>query len=320
MQAAVVRVIAAVAAVLVAFVVAVVALNASVYSPAGFVRTYVDALARQDPSAALRLAGPLPSSSAIDDLLTEEVMAELEIIDVVETGQLGARHLVEVTYRADGAPGRTEFEVESTGSILGFFTQWAFARSPLVRVDLQVRHAQEFTANGVRLLAPEANAERTYLAFTPGSIAFAHESQLLRAPARTIVFGAPARPISLSIDALPNEDFVSMIRTESRGYLDECARQQVLYPVGCPFGQVIADRLAGAPSWSILEYPGVELIPTATLGEWSVPVTGGLAQLDVEVRSIYDGQVTTLSESVPFQLGFIVTMVEEEIILTPRLG
>lgn len=303
-----------------AFIGSVILLNATVYSPVGYVQAYVDALVRKDPGAALGLAGPLPSSSAIDDLLTEDVMADLEILQVAELESAGPRHLVEVRYRAEGREGRTEFELEDTGRVLGLFTQWSFARTPLVQLDLRVLHAQDFTANGARRVAPVAGMSATYLAFTPGAIAFAHESPLLSAAERTIVFGAPSRPLSVTIDAVANDAFVELVRTQSTAYLDACATQQVLYPVGCPFGQDIADRLAAAPQWSIVDYPAVSIVPTSTLGEWMVPVTEGVAVIDVKVRSIYDGAVTPFSSAVTYRVGYVVTLVGDEIIVTPRLG
>src|SRR5690606_8184682 len=147
-------------------------------------------------------------------------------------------------------------ELEQTGSILGLFTQWSFARTPLVQLDLQVLHAREFTANGVRRVTPVADAAQRYLAFTPGAISFGHESELLSASERLVVCGSPARRVSVTIDTVPNADFTERVRVQAHAFLDECAQQQVLYPSGCPFGQDIADRLAGAPAWSIISYPG----------------------------------------------------------------
>jgi len=320
MKGTVIRLGIALAVLIGAFAAAVIILNATVYSPAGFVRTYVDALVRKDPTAALSLAGPMPSSSSLDDLLTEEIMTDLEIRDIVELPETGPRHLVEVRYTAAGRDARAEFEVERTGTILGFFTQWGFARTPLVQLDLQVLHAREFTANGVRRVTPAADATRTYLAFTPGAITFEHESELLTAPPHTLVFGSPSRPASVTIEAAANDTFTELVREQARTYLDECAEQRVLYPVGCPFGQDIADRLATAPTWSIRTYPTVTLRPTTTYGEWAVPPADGVAQIEADVRSIYDGSVTPFEAPVSYRVGYVVTFVGEDIIVTPRIG
>ncbi|HWL60532.1 MAG TPA: hypothetical protein VNQ48_06575 [Microbacteriaceae bacterium] len=320
MRGAVIRLGIAVAALIGAFLGAVAILNTTIYSPAGYVQTYVDALVRKDPGAALGLAGPLPSSSALDDLLTEDVMPDLEVTEITELKSTGSRHRVEVRAVVAGQPTTAEFELEETGSILGLFPQWGFARTPLVQLDLQVLHASEFTANGVRRVAPAPNAARTYLAFTPGAITFGHESTLLTAPDRAVVFGSPTRPVAVTINPLPNDTFTEAVRSQAHAFLDACAEQQVLYPVGCPFGQDLADRLASPPSWTILAYPPTTLLPTTTLGEWTVPVGEGVAEVDAEVRSIYDGSVTPFTAAVEYRIGYVVTLVGEEIIVTPRLG
>ncbi len=94
-------------ALVIAFVASIIVLNQTVYTPVAFVRGYLDALARHDVGAALALAGPLPSSSAVDDLLTAEVLGDLESYTVEETAApVDGVHLVAVSYVADGHEGR----------------------------------------------------------------------------------------------------------------------------------------------------------------------------------------------------------------------
>lgn len=304
-----------------AFIVAVAVLNQTVYTPAGFVRGYLDAIARHDVVAALELAGPLPSSSAEDDLLVAEVLGELESYTVTETGNAGDVRTVAVDYRADGRTGSTTFRVEPAGSVLGMFPTWAFASSPLARLELTVQHARDFTANGVRFVAPVQDVASTYLAFTPGVIAFAHKSEFLTAPAQTVVLGAPRAPRSIEVDAQANSEFVGIVEQQVREYLDACVAQQRLFPVGCPFGQVINDRLDSAPVWSIVSYPTVAVVPTAVPGEWHVPPAAGRVRLQVEVRSIADGEITPFDTEMDFAMGFAATFVgAREIVVTPELA
>jgi len=305
----------------IAFVVAVAVLNQTVYTPAGFVRGYVDALARHDVSAALALAGPLPSSSAEDDLLVREMLGELESYDVAETGSSAGVHSVGVDYRADGREGRAAFRVEQTGSILGMFPTWGFASSPLAELEVTVQHARDFTANGVRFVAPVQDVASTYLAFTPGVIAFAHKSEFLTAPVQTVVLGSPRSQRSIGIDAQANSEFVRIVDEQVREYLDACAAQERLFPVGCPFGQVINDRLDSPPVWSIAAYPVISVQPTTVPGEWHVPAANGTARLQVDVRSIADGEVSQFDTQMEFSMSFAVTFVgAREIVVTPELS
>ncbi len=306
---------------IIAFVAAVAVLNQTVYTPAGFVRGYLDALARHDVPAALQLAGPSPSSSAVDDLLTAEVLGELESYSVTESAVEGDVHTVAVEYRADGRDGRTSFQIEQTGAVLGMFPTWGFASSPLAELELTVQHVRDFTANGIRFVAPVQDVPSTYLAFTPGVISLAHESALLEAAPQTIVLGSPRGERTVSIDAEANAEFTRLVDEQVHEYLDGCATQQRLFPVGCPFGQVINDRLASDPVWTIATYPVVAIQPTATAGEWIVPQAPGGVRLQVDVQSIADGEITPYDTEMEFSIGFVVTFVgATEVVVTPELG
>ena len=305
----------------IAFVVAVVVLNQTVYTPSGFVRGYLDALARHDVKAALSLAGPLPSSSAVDDLLVEEVLGELDSYTVTETPGAGDVHAVVVEYRSEGRDGRTTFRVEQVGSVLALFPTWGFASSPLAELELTVAHARDFTANGVRFVAPVQDVASTYLAFTPGVISFAHASEFLTAPKQTVVLGSPRSQRSIAIDAQANSEFVRIVDEQVREYLDACVAQERLFPIGCPFGQVINDRLDSAPVWSIVAYPDIMVEPTPVPGEWHVPATMGTVRLQVDVRSIADGEVSAFDTQMDFAMSFAATFVgAREIVVTPELG
>ena len=75
---------AAVGALVIAgFVSTVLILNASLYSPAGFVRGYLDARARHDAEGALELAGPSVAGDASTALLQRDALGELSGIRLV---------------------------------------------------------------------------------------------------------------------------------------------------------------------------------------------------------------------------------------------
>jgi len=313
---------AAAGVLVIAFITSVVVLNQTVYTPVGFVRGYLDALARHDVAAALALAGPLPSSSAVDDFLTTEVLSDLESYTVEETTEVSGVHTVTAEYVADGREGRTSFQVERSSAVLGMFPTWRFASSPLAEVELTVLHARDFTANGVRFVAPVQDVASTYLAFTPGVISLGHRSSFFEAAPQTVVLGSPKSDRTITVDAQANAAFTALVDEQIRTYLDDCAAQQVLYPRGCPFGQPIDDpRLASAPLWSITQYPTATVLATPIPGEWSVPQTPGSARIQVDVLDTYDGSIISLDTTVPFSVGFVVTFVgANEVVLTPEVG
>jgi len=309
-----------------AFVVAVVVLNRTVYSPSGFVQGYLDALARKDPKAALALAGPALSSSALDDLLTPDIMPDLTDVTVAEEpdtdGLPTGHHLVHVAFTADGMPGEADLEVEDAGRVLGLFDAWAFTTSPLVQVDLTVLHARQFTANGVDRVTPVTDARASYLAFAPGAITFASDTAYSHAAPQTVVIADPRRPVDVQLVAEANAAFTAIVGDQARRYLDGCAAQPLLYPPSCPFGRDIADRIApgATPTWTILRYPAVAVSPTSTLGQWQVQAADGVAHLEVRVQSIYDGSISAYDAEVPFQIGYLATFVgADQVVLTPQL-
>lgn len=309
----------AVALLIGAFVAAVGILSHFVYSPTGFVRSYVDALERKDIEAALAIAGPATSSSALDDLLEAPILAGIESYELTESGT-GPVRTVTVDYVADGVAGQTAFQIRRTGTLLGVFPLWEFASSPYAVIDITVLNTREFTANGFRLVTPEYNQSARYLAFSPGTIRFEHESTYLESRPVTLALGAPTRPAHVELTAVPNPEFRAIIQDQVDGYLDSCAAQERLFPTGCPFGYGVADRVSTSPHWRIVDYPQLTVNATSTQGEWIVPPAAGTAELLVELRSIFDGSYYEFSTTVPFRVGFVVIFVgEDEIVVTPQL-
>ena len=75
---------------------------------------------------------------------------------------------------------------------------------------------------------------------------------------------------------------------------------------GLPFGVNIDDRVTSAPVWTIVEYPVVTL--TATDNNFEMPQTPAVAHVQVEVQSLFDGEVSTLDQDEPFSMGLTVTL------------
>lgn len=313
------------------FAIAVAVLNGTLFSASGFVREYLDALQRQDAATALTIAGDTPATSRRTDLLVDAAIAPVTVTAVTESAPSDGITEVDVEFSTGtGTAGATSdttstttstatFQLMPTGALFGLFTTWAFVESPLATVELTVLHSPLFTANGIDLVAPAQDEPVRYLVFAPSVLQVSHESTLLTAAPQTVVVGSPGRLMSVELDAQANDSFVQQVQAEVDNYLAECATQQVLMPSGCPFGQEMADRIVSPPAWSLVTTPAVTLEPTATAGEWTVPTAPGVAHLVVDVKSIYDGEVSTFDENVPFMIGFTVTFVgENSVVLTPR--
>lgn len=293
-----------------AFVGTVVILNASLYSAGGFVRNYLDALARHDAAGALELVAPnTVPSDASRELLVPTAMSKLGDIKLVsDTVDVRGMHTVLYSFEADGVAGQSSFTVQRRGTLLGLFNTWTFADNPLGTIKLTVSHGDDFTANGVDLVTPSQNAASPYLVFTPGRYTLSHDSTYLHASPVTVSALVPGKTIAGTLDIEATSALAKMVSTQLTTFLDDCARQPVLLPSGCPFGQPISNRIVTIPAWRISAYPQVTLVAGTGRSEWVMPTTPAAAHLVVDIRSLFDGSVTTFDQDVPFQISITITI------------
>lgn len=304
---------------------AIASLNRDVYSAGGFVRQYLDALARHDADGATSLPGVIPSDSQLEaaglpadipkTLLRPSVLGSITDIKLLsDTETKPGLHSVEFGFTLNGEPAKETFAVERDGSLALVFDSWRFSTSPLATLRVSVLHESTFTVNGLKLdtlahaaedAQPSFSNEASYLAFAPVVYTLGHASELLDAAEQKVPVTAQG-VTEVTIDAQPNATFVEQVQTELGKFLDECTAQQVLQPSNCPFGIVIDDRIKDLPVWSITAYPTV----TLTTGETAfvMPDTGGAAHITVEVQSLFDGDIETRDEDVPFAVGLSVSI------------
>jgi len=325
MRRAIVAVIAISALLLVALGATIGSLNRDVYSASGFVRQYLNALARHDSTAALSLPGVAPTSAGLTakglaadlpkTLLRDSVLGDLADIQLVGDAETAPGiHTVSYSFTLDKVPSNMSFTVKSSGTFAGPFTSWRFATSPIGAVQVNVLHQSIFTVNGLSLdtrtqADPKAPREfsntAAYLAFAPNLYTFGHESVLLTSPEQRVPVTSSG-VTKITVNTEPTAAFVSQVQSEVNAFLDSCAKQQVLQPSDCPFGIVIDDRIKGLPAWSIASYPVVTLKAGDTAFEMAD--TGGQAHIVVAVQSLFDGDLTTRDENVPFAIGLTVTI------------
>lgn len=294
----------------IAFAGTVLALNASLYSAAGFVRGYLEAIARHDAAGAIELATPtVEHDDASDALLVPDAMGELTDIQLVsDIEHAGGLHTVEYSFVADGVAGQSSFEVRSSGTMLGLFLAWRFDSDPLAVIELTAPAGTVVVADGVELPAAADGESGRLLVFAPGVHRFSHESAFLSGETAPIPALQGGSVVPALVEVTPTERFTDAVQEQVDAYLDECATQQVLLPTGCPFGQEIGNRIATLPVWSIAEYPEVALDPGPTAANWQVTLARGLAHLVVDERSLFDGSISTRDEDVEFVATFLVTV------------
>lgn len=284
------------------FAASVLALNADVFSAHGFVRSYLDALARHDAEGALSFDGVVVPGGANEDLLADAALGDITQIRLLSDVETGNTHVVRFEYSLGGSTAVTEFTVAHTGTRLWLFSTWRFAVSPVATLSATVDHDDRLTANGV------ASASGQHAVLVPGYFALDHKSTYLDAA----TVGAAVTKTGSTVDAVvavtPNEAFATAATKAIAAFLDECVTQQVLKPTGCPFGTDVANRLNSTPSWSMVSYPSARLKPSATPGIWEVSPTSAVAHIVAEVKSLFDGSISPLNEDVPFTTGYRITL------------
>ena len=312
---------AVVAAVVIgAFTITVSALNATLYSSSGFVKSYLDALERKDAPAALELAGAGERSTAIRAMLESSAMSDLDAVEFVSESRFPDDvQRVVFSYVAGGKPGQSSFDVQQTGKVLGLFSNWSFATAPYSVIQLSILNSQDFTANGVDLSTRGQGTALPLVVFTPSAITVAHESTFLTASPLLVSATQPGASVVAALDVRANSVFVDQVQDEIDDVLDTCTLQTVLLPTGCPFGQQISNRIASTPEWSISEYPVVSLAPGAEPGSWLMPATNAAAHLTVDVQSLFDGTTSVFDKDVAFSVSYLATFRgEDEVLVTAQ--
>jgi len=328
-----------------AFVTTVIVLNSTLFSSGGFVRSYLGALARHDMSSALEIADiylPEEHGAASDDgagatpidttgagsmllagshdLLRPSALSTLEDIAVVDSQKNDdGTETVTFNFELDGRSAQSTFTVLRSGTRFGVFADWEFVTAPLTLVHLTVLNAQEFSANGTDLVAPAQGTPSPYVVLTPSSFDITHTSTFLKAEPIVVSATEPGTTVRARLDVVANEAMIAQVQREVNDDLDECATQVVLLPTGCPFGQPMSNRIVTTPEWSIAAYPPVTLAPGAEPGSWLMPATDAAAHLRVDVRSIFDGSVSTFDKDVSFTASYLVTFSpDDELLITEQ--
>lgn len=277
------------------FAASVLALNADLYSAGGFVRQYLEALQRNDVDSALSLDGV----SGDGALVTGDAIGGFDGIRIISDVESRGQHTVRAGYTFSGDEQVTSFVVERTGTRLGLFATWRFAVSPTATLTVTVDHDSRFTANGVDAVAG------SYTVLVPSSVTLTHDTQYLEALASTVRITAVGSTVDALVEVAPKPSLTEAATAAIAAYLDSCATQEVLQPTGCPFGTTVANRVNSPPNWSIVEYPTAALNPLGLGWETTAP---GTAHVRVEVKSLFDGSLSTLDVDVPFEASYLVTI------------
>lgn len=298
---------ASAALVLVAVVVGV-AINNAFFSASGFVNQYLSALARHDAASALSMPGVGDKISSDTDttLLRGSALGQISDIAIKKVSGDDQKTTVTASYKLDGKAAQGEFVLKRAGNTFGIFESWAFATPPLATSKVTVWHDAAFNvgeSGAIDLRSTPSGKEAsvwggtgTYVLFAPGNYVFHRVDKYLTAEEVTKNISTPGETLEVEVDVQATPAFNKAVQKNVNKYLDECVKQKVLQPTGCPFGYETGNRIVGEPTWSIEAYPTINITP----GEdsWVSKDVVALLRITGEVQSLYDGSISELNETV----------------------
>ena len=295
-----------------------VGINQSLFSASGFVNQYLSALSRHDAASALSMPGvgdKLPDD-ADRTLLRGSAMGDISDIQITNVSGNDAKTTVTASYLVGGEKASGTFVVKRIGNTMGIFESWAFAELPVATAKVTVWHDASFDVgdSGLIDLRSTPSAEEatvwggtgTYLLFAPGNYVFDHTSTWLTAKQVVVNVASPGDTAEVVVDVQANKDFNKRVQKEVDDYLDQCVKQRVLQPAGCPFGYQTGNRIVGEPKWEVADYPVITVVPGETT--WAVKDAVGKLRITGEVQSLYDGSISALDEIVDAVFNISITI------------
>ena len=147
------------------------------------------------------------------------------------------------------------------------------------------------------------------LVFSPGIYSVSVDTQISSTRGVAVLSDSPFTAVPVRVEAAPTPEFTDLVQTRVEEFLISCAEQEVLQPTACPFGYVVEDRIVSPPVWSIAQQPEVSLVPTAD--GWAIAPAPATAHIDVDIRSLFDGSITRVSENVPFEVTGTITVLPD---------
>lgn len=311
---------------------ALASLYRSFWGPSAFAERYVQLLADGRATDALAIDGVAASSAALEEaglsadasdaLLRSKALSD-DLTDIRPVSeQRGDDGAIAVTlgYRIDGEPHETTFQVSRSGWS-GLAPTWRFAESPLAEIDVDTHGSWRFTVNDFevdkRQVSPqglEADPDEPIpmLAFTPMSYDVSVDTATTEAEPERTVLDEPLTSTEVPVTANATDAFQEVLDEQSASWLDgECGSRNVLLPEDCPYGYELDNLIAPGtePTWTITEYPEIRLVPDGAW--WRIAPADGVAHIELDQQSYYDGSISHISEDVPFRIDGTVELLQD---------
>ncbi|WP_313810968.1 hypothetical protein [Glutamicibacter sp.] len=194
--------------------------------------------------------------------------------------------IVTAHYKADGVDQESKYTLRHTGKTWLFFDTWAFVPSTLPTVRVKANTVNEVTVNEQQI--PLKAGVSTLPVFYPSVIDASFSTKNFAADTRGVVVTGPSEdPVRIALKTQPTKAFIKSINTKVKKYLDDCTKQQVLMPSGCPFAYNTTARVDSSTiNWSIDKYPRIDV--SYYNGDWvlsPLDVTASVNLVEQDLRT-----------------------------------
>jgi len=280
----------------------VLALNLTLFSATSFVTSYLKALESSDYGLAASHAGLTRAPQMLP--LASEALENPRIVGTssLPTGEL----VIQADYELGDDTHSTVFVVTGGEPILWFFDTWRFSRQPLANLQFAVIGDERVSVNGTDLDVGDLGVPPRTTVLVPGIYSSSLETEWVQAEPVVSVMTEVGAPAGVRLVVSPTSTLMENTTGALEAYLDGCAAQAVLQPAECPFGVSISDRVVGAVQWTILDYPEIDLRLSADRATWTMVAESGVAEVTVQVQSLFDGSITEFRDTEEFDVVGVV--------------
>lgn len=149
------------------------------------------------------------------------------------------------------------------------------------------------------------------LVFTPGTYSVTVDTNIASTAGVRVLADTALASTQVDVQTEPTEKFTEVVQQQVEDFLEKCAEKEVLQPTACPFGLEVQNRIApdSVPKWSIVTHPDITIEPDGA--NWVIPATKAVAHIDVEIQSLFDGEIAAVSEDVPFEVDGTITVLSD---------
>lgn len=301
-----------------ASIVTITIVNTKDFGPEKTVENYLAALRAGDGSSALGLLQakvPGANAAALDgDALakSQEALKDVSIAEAVSAPH--DQKKVTVNYTVGDTALSTDFLLKPGAKHWLFFDSWTMVPSTLPVINASVVNANQASINDADANMPDGR--NSFAVFYPGSYELHYSSPLFAAPTVTRTVTGPTEAVAnVSLATGPTSELLSQVDGTIRKYLDACAKQAVLMPTGCPMTAATDNRVVSAVTWSIKEYPPINISPFG--GQWVMAPLKAKAQVEYKEQNLFTGVISPVKDPKDVSFSAKLTITGNNVVVTP---